>query len=64
MAKANESINEVFVRFNKLINDLQLHNKYYKTKEVNIKFLLTLPNHLESKISDIREGRDLSKITF
>ena len=64
MAKPNESITEVFERFNKLINDLQLHNKYYETKEVNLKFLLTLPDHLESKISAIREGRDLNKITF
>ena len=64
MAKANESITEVFERFNKLINDLQLHNKYYETKEVNLKFLLTLPDHLESKISAIREGRDLRKITL
>ena len=64
MAKANESITEVFERFNKLINDLQLHNKYYETKEVNLKFLLTLPDNLESKISAIRKGRDLTKITI
>ena len=49
MAKANKSITEVFERFNKLINELQLDNKYYETKEVNLKFLLTLPDHLESK---------------
>ena len=64
MANPNENITEVFERFNKLINDLQLHNKYYKTKEVNLKFLLTLPDHLESKISAIREGRDSNKITL
>ena len=64
MAKPNESITEVFERFNKLINDLQLHNKYYETKEVNLKFLLTLPDHLESKISAIREGIDLNKTTL
>ena len=64
MAKANESITEVFERFNKLINDLQLHNKYYETNEVNLKFLLTLSDHLESKISAIREGKDLRKITL
>ena len=29
MTKANESITEVFERFNKLINDLHIHNKYY-----------------------------------
>ncbi|KAL8114672.1 hypothetical protein AgCh_021511 [Apium graveolens] len=64
MARPKESITHVFERFNKLINDLQLHDKYYEAKEVNLKFLLTLPDHLELKISAIREGRDLSKITL
>ena len=64
MEKPNESITRVFERFNKLINDLQLHNKNYETKEVNLKFLLTMPDHLESKISVIREGRDLNNITL
>ena len=64
MANPNGSITELFERFNKQINDLQLHNKYYETKEVNLKFLLTMPNHLESKISAIREGRDLNKTTL
>ena len=64
MAKSNESITEVFERFNKLINDLQLHGKYYETKEVNLKFLLTLPEHLERKIFAIRDGRNLNKITL
>ncbi|KAL8157376.1 hypothetical protein AgCh_002177 [Apium graveolens] len=50
------------VRYNKLINDLQLHDKYYEAEEVNLKFLLTLPDHLKQKISAIREGRELSRI--
>ena len=64
MAKPKESIADVFERFNKLINDLQLHDKYYDAEEVNLKFLLTLPDHLEQKISAIKEGRDLSRITL
>ena len=64
MAKPKESITDVFERFNKLINDLQLHGKYYEAHEINLKFLLTLPDHLEQKISAIREGRDLSKMTL
>ncbi|KAL8095602.1 hypothetical protein AgCh_036862 [Apium graveolens] len=63
MAKPKEGITDVFERFNKLINDLQLHDKFYDVEEVNLKFLLTLPDHLEQKISAIREGRDLSRIT-
>ncbi|KAL8090750.1 hypothetical protein AgCh_039990 [Apium graveolens] len=64
MAKPKECITDVFERFNKLINDLQLHDKFYDVEEVNLKFLLTLPDHLEQKISAIREGRDLSRITL
>ncbi|KAL8093557.1 hypothetical protein AgCh_035440 [Apium graveolens] len=61
MAKPKEGIIEVFERFNKLINDLQLHDKYYEVEEVNLKFLLALPDHLEQKISSIREGRDFEQ---
>ncbi|KAL8121453.1 hypothetical protein AgCh_018255 [Apium graveolens] len=64
MVKPKESIIDVFERFNKLINDLQLHEKYYEAEEVNLKFLITFPDHLEQKISAIREGKDLSRITM
>ena len=64
MAKSNEGLTEVFERFNKLLNDLQLHVKFYKNKEINIKFLLTLPDHLEHKVSVIREGRHMGKFTL
>ena len=37
------------------MNELQLHDKYYETKELNLKFLITIYDHLESKISAIRE---------
>ena len=53
----------MFERFNRLINDLNLYNKHYETKEVNMKFLLNLLDHLEPRISSLRE-RDLSKISF
>ncbi|KAL8089739.1 hypothetical protein AgCh_039288 [Apium graveolens] len=64
MDKPKEGIIDVFERFNKLINDLQLHDKFYDVEEVNLKFLLTIPDHLEQKIFAIREGRDLSRITL
>ncbi|KAK1397029.1 hypothetical protein POM88_006892 [Heracleum sosnowskyi] len=59
-----EGISEVFERYNKLINDLNLHGKYYTIREINKKFLLTLPTHLEHRISAIREARDLSEISL
>ncbi|XP_074348999.1 uncharacterized protein LOC141688727 [Apium graveolens] len=47
MAKHKEGITEIFERFNKLINDLQLHDKLYEVEEVNLRFLLTLLDPLE-----------------
>ncbi|KAL8123423.1 hypothetical protein AgCh_011406 [Apium graveolens] len=42
----------------------ELHDKYYEAEEVNLKFFLTLLDHLEQKKSAIREGRDLGRITL
>ncbi|XP_074351444.1 uncharacterized protein LOC141690552 [Apium graveolens] len=55
-----EGITEVFQRYNKLINDLNINGKHYTIKEINKKFLLTLPPHLELRITAIREARDLN----
>ena len=54
----------MFERFSKLLGELQLHRKFYDKKEVNLKFLLTLPNHLESRVTVIREGRNLSNVSL
>ncbi|KAK1378931.1 hypothetical protein POM88_025675 [Heracleum sosnowskyi] len=63
MAQPKEGITEVFERFNKLINELKLYDKHYETEELNMKFLLTLPDHLEPRISSLKE-KDLTKIGF
>ena len=59
-----EGITEVFERYNALINNLNINGKYYSIREVNKKFLLTLPTHLEHRITTIREARDLSEISL
>ncbi|KAK1397704.1 hypothetical protein POM88_007567 [Heracleum sosnowskyi] len=64
MAKPGEALTSMFERFSKLLTELQIHVKYYDRKELNVKFLLTLPDHLEHKTTAIREGRDLNNITF
>ncbi|KAK1397160.1 hypothetical protein POM88_007023 [Heracleum sosnowskyi] len=64
MAKPGEDLTSMFERFSKLLTELQIHGKYYDRKELNVKFLLTLPDHLEHKTTAIREGRDLNTITF
>ncbi|KAK1368900.1 hypothetical protein POM88_034992 [Heracleum sosnowskyi] len=54
----------MFERFSKLMTELQIHGKYYDRKELNVKFLLTVPEHLENKVTAIREGRNLNNISL
>ena len=60
----SEGISEVFERYNKLINTLHLHRKFYSKREINRKFLLTLPSHLEHRITAIRESRDMNEVSL
>ena len=50
-----EGITSVFERLNKLLNELSIHGKTYAQKEINRKFMLTLPSHLENKANSVRE---------
>ena len=59
-----ENISQVFERYNKLLNDLNLHGKIYSSRELNRKFMLTLPSHLEHKISSIRERDDINEMSI
>lgn len=61
---STEGITKVFERYNKLINNLILHGKRYTQKEINRKFMLTLPVHLEHRITAIREGRDIGELSL
>ena len=51
---SGEGISEVFERYKKLINKLNLQGRFYTKKEINKKFLLTIPTHLEHRIIAIR----------
>ncbi|KAK1394274.1 hypothetical protein POM88_013330 [Heracleum sosnowskyi] len=64
MAKSGEDLTTMFERFSKLMTELHIHGKYYDRKELNAKFLLTLPEHLEHKVTAIREGRNLNNISL
>ena len=59
-----ESITQVFERYDKLLNDLNLHGKVYTSREVNQKFMLTLPSHVEHKISSIRERDEINDMSI
>ncbi|XP_074377819.1 uncharacterized protein LOC141719344 [Apium graveolens] len=59
-----ESITRVFERLNKLLNELSIHGKTYPQREVNKKFMLFLPHHLENKVSSVRERVDSETMTL
>ena len=59
-----ENITQVFERYNKLLNNLNLQAKVYTSREVNRKFMLTLPSHLEHKILSIRERDDINDMSI
>ena len=54
----------MFERYNQIINNLNLNDKFYTQKEINRKFLLTLPSHLEHRITAIREARDMNEVSL
>ena len=59
-----ENISQVFERYKKLLNDLNLYGKIYSSREVNRMFMLTLPSHMEHKISSIRERDDINEMSI
>ena len=63
MAQPKESVTDMFERFHRLVTELLMNGKDYSTKELNMKFLLSAPNHLEQRVISLRD-RDLNKVTY
>ena len=63
MAQPKESITEMFERFYRLVTELQMNMKAYSTKELNLKLLLSTPNHQEQRVISLRE-RYFNKISY
>ncbi|KAL8103713.1 hypothetical protein AgCh_028060 [Apium graveolens] len=63
-SKTNESLNDLYDRFVKLLNDLSLINKEYDLEDSNLKFLLALPECWDLKATTIRDNYNLDEITL
>lgn len=46
-ANLGEGVSEVFIKYNNLINNLNLNGRWPKNKEINLKFLLTPPENTD-----------------
>ena len=43
---------------------MNLQGKFYRQKEINRLFLLTIPTHLKHRITAIRESRDMNEVSL
>ncbi|KAK1364596.1 hypothetical protein POM88_040157 [Heracleum sosnowskyi] len=59
-----ESITQVFEKYTKLLNELAMKGKTYPLRESNMKFMMTMPHHVEHKSSSIRERIDFTKMSL
>ena len=59
-----ETITQVYERFNRLLNELMINGKIYPQREVNRKFMLTLPSHVEHKAQSIRDMVNFNSMTL
>ena len=63
-SKAGESLNEIYERFNYLINDLKTHVTEYDNEDVLIKFLRSIPFQWDGVTVAIRQTRNLQAMTL
>ncbi|KAL8127829.1 hypothetical protein AgCh_014672 [Apium graveolens] len=63
-SKNNESLNYLYDRFVKLLNDLSLVDKEYDLEDSNLKFLLALPECWDLKATTIRDNYNLDETTL
>ena len=59
-----KTITQVFLPYNRLLNELSIHEKIYPLRETNMKFMLTLPHHIEHGVSSIRERDDFNTMSL
>ncbi|KAL8155385.1 hypothetical protein AgCh_000678 [Apium graveolens] len=59
-SKADESLTEIYDRFQNLMNDLSLIDNEYDPEDSNLKFLLAVPEKWDLKVTYIRDKYDLN----
>ena len=60
----NESLNDTFNRFQKLLNGLKLYGRVYQVKDSNLKFLRSLPKEWKPMTVSLRNSQDYKDFTL
>ena len=56
--KKSKILNDTYSRFQKLLNGLKLYGRVYDTKDINMKFLISLPRDWEPIIVSLRNSHE------
>ena len=62
--KAGESLNDVFSRFQKLLNALKLYGRVYLVKDSNLKFLRSLPKEWKPMTVALRQAHNFNEYSL
>ena len=62
--KADESLNDTFNRFQKLLNGLKLYGRVYQVKGSNLKFLRALPRDWKPMKISLRNAQEFKDYTL
>ena len=54
--KQSETLSDTYSRFQKLVNALKLYGRVYSTKDINLKFLRSLPKEWKPMIVSLRNS--------
>ena len=63
-SKSGESLNDLFNRFQKLLNGLKLYGRIYLVKDSNLKFLRTLPRDWKPMTVALRQAQNFNEYSL
>ena len=62
--KYDESVNDTYSRFQKLLNGLKIYGRTYSTEDTNLKFLRSLPKEWKQMIVSLRHSHEIKDYTL
>ncbi|GJY32536.1 integrase, catalytic region, zinc finger, CCHC-type containing protein [Tanacetum coccineum] len=64
LLQGNEPINDYFVRFHKLVNDMKITQLEIPTHQLNTKFVNNLPSYWGKYVTNVKQNMDISTTNY